>query len=335
MGKNKFFAKLGLCVLSAVLGAAAFASCADSDSGKDISNNDQSGGKTNVEESISETMTKEAFFAELEKREEISIAAKKWDTVNVKGTVTKNGVSVNVNMQNAKIHHSEEVRDSKDLSYVDIVYDGGAIGGFPGGISIFRLSEVLKELLDDKYSVKFEKINTQLKLTSNTEDSWGETIIGNDGYITYCKSTYIIGNDLVEMELSLSGFSGKYSIVKAMAVNSFIEKLTELQNKAPKYTAVMCGGNELTIVDGYIKIHEDNTQKSLLIGADGMQKRIARAENEKTKIEAAREDGAYTLKIYGELTEIYVFNNDGYLQNYMELFNGKTVRSIVLSDYRE
>lgn len=334
MGKNKFFAKLGLCVLSAVLGAAAFASCANNDSDKDISNNDQSGGKTNVEESISETMTKEEFFAELEKREEVSIAAKKWDTVNVKGTITKKGVSVNVNMQNAKIHHSEEVYNAKDLSYVDIVYDDGAIGDVLDGIFIFRLT-VLKEVLDDKYSVKFEKIDTQLKLTSNTEGECGETIIGNDGYITYCNSTYIIGDDLVEVELSLSGFSGKYSIVKAMAVNSFIEKLTELQNKAPKYTAVMCGGNELTIVDGYIKIHEDNTQKSLLIGADGMQKRIARAENEKTKIEAAREDGAYTLKIYGELTEIYVFNNDGYLQNYMELFNGKTVRSIVLSDYRE
>lgn len=48
-----------------------------------------------------ETMTKADFYAEVKKREDASIAAKKWGTVNVSGTQTKNGVTANVYANNA------------------------------------------------------------------------------------------------------------------------------------------------------------------------------------------------------------------------------------------
>lgn len=149
----------------------------------------------------SSEITAEVFFTELKKREDASIEAKKWGTVNVSGTIVKDGVTVNVNQNNLAILHDNSIGS------VNVPFEENAKLSF----AIFRYS-TRKDGIPDSVTQKYEKDGANLKSTwTMTINSQTQTV-----KITYDADGYVIDYDYNDgfsvRKLTFSGYAGEYKL---------------------------------------------------------------------------------------------------------------------------
>lgn len=155
-----------------------------------------------------ETMTKADFYAEVKKREDASIAAKKWGTVNVSGTQTKNGVTANVYANNAPISHG------MGFSMVKLTVSEGATGVSSTNVGVFGYSVMLKNTTIFS-TEEFKKVGANLQAvwvaTVDDETSSMKVTLNADGYLTEYEMKSESTAGTVEQKLTFSGYAGEYT----------------------------------------------------------------------------------------------------------------------------
>lgn len=168
----------------------------------------------NVPVDKSEAISKEEFFAELEKREAASIAAKKWGAVNVRHSVNQKGDDVeNITKENLKIVHGQVASEVsfENENNAQITYE------------VFRYSLRKSEdwnvdmpiaKKEAKYWKNGEQLKAEWKVTAGGIQIIETVTFDADGYVTeYKYSVYNSnGSDCVLTKKAIfSGYSGEYN----------------------------------------------------------------------------------------------------------------------------
>ena len=155
-----------------------------------------------------ETMTKADFYAEVKKREDASIAAKKWGTVNVSGTQTKNGVTANVYANNAPISHG------LGFSMVQLTVVESETSVSSTSVGVFGYSVMLKNTTTFS-TEEFKKIGANLQAvwvaTEGGETASMKATLNADGYLTEYEMKSETPTETVEQKLTFSGYAGEYN----------------------------------------------------------------------------------------------------------------------------
>ena len=294
-------------------------------------------------------ITAEVFFTELKKREDASIAAKKWGTVNVAGTIVKDGVSVNVNQTNLAIRHEQEG------SSVSVSYDANSTVG----IAVFHYT-ALKNGIPSSATQKYEKDGANLKST------WIVTM-GNQTQtikVTYDADGYVIDYDYDDgsrvQKLTLSGYAGEYKLSddsgkqpggdatpadKEITVDDFLDKIASLQEKAVAYTKVTVNTASETyenaeISDGEVICGEGDDALRLPISVEAIQElintmKILKAEIS-VRVRSVDEGEIYDLMIeFSDTTIQYTFGSDGYLTSCSNIVGNEETTVASLVDYQK
>ncbi len=155
-----------------------------------------------------ETMTKADFYAEVKKREEASIAAKKWGAVNVSGTQTKNGVTANVYANNAPISHG------MGFSMVKLTVSESETSVSSTNVGVFGYSVMLKNTTTFS-TEEFKKVGANLQAvwvaTEGGETASMKATLNEDGYLTEYEMKSETATGTVEQKLTFSGYAGEYN----------------------------------------------------------------------------------------------------------------------------
>ena len=288
-----------------------------------------------------ETMTKADFYAEVKKRETASIAAKKWGTVNVSGTQTKNGVTANVYANNAPISHG------MGFSMVKLTVSEGATGVSSTNVGVFGYSVMQKNTVTFS-TEEFKKVGANLQAvwvaTVDDETSSMKVTLNADGYLTEYEMKSESATETVEQKLTFSGYAGEYTsgkkpggdsgnnqpgesntpVGKELTVSDFLDKIAQLQEKADAYTKVSVGTPEetyrnLDITDGEAVCGEGENALRLPIGVKKIEAMIKSMEILKAKVSVkVRSVGNsefydLTFAFSDNTTITYTFGSDGYL----------------------
>lgn len=279
-----------------------------------------------------ETMTKADFYAEVKKREDASIAAKKWGTVNVSGTQTKNGVTANVYANNAPISHG------MGFSMVKLTVSEGATGVSSTNVGVFGYSVMLKNTTIFS-TEEFKKVGANLQAvwvaTVDDETSSMKVTLNADGYLTEYEMKSESTAGTVEQKLTFSGYAGEYTsgkkpsedntpVGKELTVGEFVNKIAQLQEKTDAYTKVSVGTQEetyrnLDITDGEAVCGEGENALHLPIGVKKIEEMIKSMEMLKAKVSVKvrsvgnREFYDLTITFSDNTFITYTFGSDGYL----------------------
>ena len=155
-----------------------------------------------------ETMTKADFYAEVKKREDASIAAKKWGTVNVSGTQTKNGVTANVSASNLPISHG------MGFSMVKLTVAESETSVSSTNVGVFGYSVMQKNTVTFS-TEEFKKVGANLQAvwvaTEGGETASVKATLNADGYLTEYEMKSESATETVEQKLTFSGYAGEYN----------------------------------------------------------------------------------------------------------------------------
>ncbi len=155
-----------------------------------------------------EAMTKADFYAEVKKREDASIAAKKWGTVNVSGTQTKNGVTANVYANNAPISHG------MGFSMVKLTVSESETSVSSTNVGVFGYSVMQKNTVTFS-TEEFKKVGANLQAvwvaTEGGETDSVKATLNEDGYLTEYEMKSETATEIVEQKLTFSGYAGEYN----------------------------------------------------------------------------------------------------------------------------
>ena len=290
-----------------------------------------------------ETMTKADFYAEVKKREDASIAAKKWGTVNVSGTQTKNGVTANVYANNAPISHG------LGFSMVKLTVSEGATGVSSTNVGVFGYSVMLKNTTIFS-TEEFKKVGANLQAvwvaTVDDETSSMKVTLNADGYLTEYEMKSESTAGTVEQKLTFSGYAGEYNsgkkpgsdsdkkpggsdtpADKEITVSDFVKQIAQLQEKAGAYTKVSVYTLEgdylnLDITDGEVVCGEGENALHLPVGVKKIEEMIKSMQMLQAKtsiwVRSAGNSEVYDLTfMFSNNTIItYTFGSDGYLREY-------------------
>ena len=287
-----------------------------------------------------ETMTKADFYAEVKKREDASIAAKKWGTVNVSGTQTKNGVTANVYANNAPISHG------MGFSMVKLTVSESETSVSSTNVGVFGYSVMLKNTTTFS-TEEFKKVGANLQAvwvaTEGGETDSVKATLNEDGYLTEYEMKSETATETVEQKLTFSGYAGEYNsgkkpgsdsgkqpgdsdkpAGKELTVSEFVNQIAQLQEKADAYTKVSVGTQEetyrnLDITDGEAVCGEGENALHLPIGVKKIEEMIKSMEmlQAKTNIWVRsvgnREFYDLTFTFSDNTFITYTFGSDGYL----------------------
>lgn len=287
-----------------------------------------------------ETMTKADFYAEVKKREDASIAAKKWGTVNVSGTQTKNGVTANVYANNAPISHG------MGFSMVKLTVSESETSVSSTNVGVFGYSVMQKNTVTFS-TEEFKKVGANLQAvwvaTEGGETDSVKATLNEDGYLTEYEMKSETATETIEQKLTFSGYAGEYNsgkkpggdsgnqpgdsdtpAEKEFTVSDFLDKIAQLQEKADAYTKVSVGTQEetydnLDITDGEAVCGEGENALHLPIGVKKIEEMIKSMEILQAKtsiwVRSAGNREFYDLTFtFSDNTFItYTFGSNGYL----------------------
>ena len=151
-----------------------------------------------------QTLTSAEFFAELKKRENASIADKKWEKVDVFITTVIDGVTETYNVVGDKIIH---MANTASVIKFDM---SGSAETFP----IFGLSTYDGKITQLR-AEKYEKIGNILKCmwdSYDSHDGFSETVectFDADGYLTEYSLTYTGEDFVTKANARYSNYSGE------------------------------------------------------------------------------------------------------------------------------
>ena len=279
-----------------------------------------------------ETMTKADFYAEVKKREDASIAAKKWGTVNVSGTQTKNGVTVNVYANNAPISHG------MGFSMVKLTVSESETSVSSTNVGVFGYSVMQKNTVTFS-TEEFKKVGANLQAvwvaTEGGETDSVKATLNEDGYLTEYEMNSETATETVEQKLTFSGYAGEYTsgkkpsedntpVGKELTVSEFVNQIAQLQGKADAYTKVSVDTPEetyynLDITDGEVVCGEGENALHLPIGVKKIEEMIKSMEMLKVKV-SVKVRSVGNGEFYDLMFEVsnntiitYIFRSDGYL----------------------
>lgn len=287
-----------------------------------------------------ETMTKADFYAEVKKREDASIAAKKWGTVNVSGTQTKNGVTANVYANNAPISHG------MGFSMVKLTVSESETSVSSTNVGVFGYSVMQKNTVTFS-TEEFKKVGANLQAvwvaTEGGETASMKATLNEDGYLTEYEMKSESATETIEQKLTFSGYAGEYNsgkkpgsdsgnqpgdsdtpAGKELTVSEFVNQIAQLQEKADEYTKVSVGTQEetyrnLDITDGEAVCGEGENALHLPIGVKKIEEMIKSMEMLKAKVSVKvrsvgnREFYDLTITFSDNTFIIYTFGSNGYL----------------------
>lgn len=287
-----------------------------------------------------ETMTKADFYAEVKKREDASIAAKKWGTVNVSGTQTKNGVTANVYANNAPISHG------MGFSMVKLTVSESETSESSTSVGVFGYSVMQKNTVTFS-TEEFKKVGANLQAvwvaTEGGETASMKATLNADGYLTEYEMKSESATETVEQKLTFSGYAGEYNsgkkpgsdsgkqpgdsdtpAGKELTVSEFVNQIAQLQEKADAYTKVSVGTQEetyynLDITDGEAVCGEGENALHLPIGVKKIEEMIKSMEMLQVKTSiwvrsvGNREFYDLTFTFSDNTFITYTFGSNGYL----------------------
>ena len=287
-----------------------------------------------------ETMTKADFYAEVKKREDASIAAKKWGTVNVSGTQTKNGVTANVYANNAPISHG------MGFSMVKLTVSESETSVSSTNVGVFGYSVMQKNTATFS-TEEFKKVGANLQavwvVTIDGETDSMKATLNEAGYLTEYEMKSETATETVEQKLTFSGYAGEYNsgkkpgsdsgkqpgdsdtpAGKELTVSEFVNQIAQLQEKADAYMKVSVSTPEetyynLDITDGEAVCGEGENALRLPIGVKKIEEMIKSMEMLQAKtsiwVRSAGNREFYDLTFtFSDNTFItYTFGSDGYL----------------------
>ncbi len=290
-----------------------------------------------------ETMTKADFYAEVKKREDASIAAKKWGTVNVSGTQTKNGVTANVYANNAPISHG------MGFSMVKLTVSESETSVSSTNVGVFGYSVMQKNTVTFS-TEEFKKVGANLQAvwvaTIDGETASMKATLNEDGYLTEYEMKSETATETVEQKLTFSGYAGEYNsgkkpggdsdkkpggsdtpADKEITVSDFVKQIAQLQEKAGAYTKVSVYTLEgdylnLDITDGEVVCGEGENALHLPVGVKKIEEMIKSMQMLQAKtsiwVRSAGNSEVYDLTfMFSNNTIItYTFGSDGYLREY-------------------
>ena len=290
-----------------------------------------------------ETMTKADFYAEVKKREDASIAAKKWGTVNVSGTQTKNGVTANVYANNAPISHG------MGFSMVKLTVSESETSVSSTNVGVFGYSVMQNNTMNFS-TEEFKKVGANLQAvwvaTEGGETASMKVTLNADGYLTEYEMKSETATETVEQKLTFSGYAGEYTsgkkpggdsdkkpggsdtpADKEITVSDFVKQIAQLQEKAGAYTKVSVYTLEgdylnLDITDGEVVCGEGENALHLPVGVKKIEEMIKSMQmlQAKTSIwvrsAGNREFYDLTFMFSNNTIITYTFGSDGYLREY-------------------
>lgn len=279
-----------------------------------------------------ETMTKADFYAEVKKREDASIAAKKWGTVNVSGTQTKNGVTANVYANNAPISHG------MGFSMVKLTVVESETSVSSTNVGVFGYSVMQNNTMNFS-TEEFKKVGANLQAvwvaTIDGETASMKATLNADGYLTEYEMKSESTAGTVEQKLTFSGYAGEYNsgkkpgesdtpVGKELTVGEFVNKIAQLQEKTDAYTKVSVDTPEeiyynLEITDGEAVCGEGENALHLPIGVKKIEEMIKSMEMLKAKV-SVKVRSVGNSEFYDLMFEVlnntiitYTFGSNGYL----------------------
>lgn len=309
-----------------------------------------------------ETMTKADFYAEVKKREDASIAAKKWGTVNVSGTQTKNGVTANVYANNAPISHG------MGFSMVKLTVSESETSVSSTNVGVFGYSVMQKNTVTFS-TEEFKKVGANLQAvwvaTEGGETASMKATLNADGYLTEYEMKSESATETVEQKLTFSGYAGEYNsgkkpgsdsgnnqsgdsdtpAGKEITVSEFVKLIAQLQKEASAYTKVSVYTSEedyhnLDIPDGEVVCGEGENALRLPIGVKKIEEMIQSMETLKAKV-SVKVRSVGNSEWYDLMFEIsnntiitYTFRSDGYLREYKKSVGNEVTMGAKL-DYQK
>lgn len=301
-----------------------------------------------------ETMTKADFYAEVKKREDASIAAKKWGTVNVIGTQTKNGVTANVYANNAPISHG------MGFSMVKLTVSEGATGVSSTNVGVFGYSVMQNNTMNFS-TEEFKKVGANLQAvwiaTVNGETSSMKVTLNADGYLTEYEMKSESAAGTMAQKLTFSGYAGEYTsgkkpsedntpVGKELTVGEFVNKIAQLQEKTDAYTKVSVDTPEeiyynLEITDGEAVCGEGENALHLPIATQKIEATIKSMQMLQAKtsirVRSAGNSEVYDLTfMFSDNTIItYTFRSDGYLKSCERSVGNEVTTVVKLFNYQK
>lgn len=301
-----------------------------------------------------ETMTKADFYAEVKKREDASIAAKKWGTVNVSGTQTKNGVTANVYANNAPISHG------MGFSMVKLTVSESETSVSSTNVGVFGYSVMQKNTVTFS-TEEFKKVGANLQAvwvaTEGGETDSMKATLNEDGYLTEYEMKSETATETVEQKLTFSGYAGEYTsgkkpsedntpVGKELTVGEFVNKIAQLQEKTDAYTKVSVDTPEeiyynLEITDGEAVCGEGETPLRLPIATQKIEATIKSMQMLQAKtsirVRSAGNSEVYDLTfMFSDNTIItYTFGSDGYLKSCERSVGNEVTTVVKLFNYQK
>lgn len=301
-----------------------------------------------------ETMTKADFYAEVKKREDASIAAKKWGTVNVSGTQTKNGVTANVYANNAPISHG------MGFSMVKLTVSESETSVSSTNVGVFGYSVMQKNTVTFS-TEEFKKVGANLQAvwiaTVDGETASMKATLNEDGYLTEYEMKSESTAGTVEQKLTFSGYAGEYTsgkkpsedntpVGKELTVGEFVNKIAQLQEKTDAYTKVSVDTPEeiyynLEITDGEAVCGEGETPLRLPIATQKIEATIKSMQMLQAKtsirVRSAGNSEVYDLTfMFSDNTIItYTFGSDGYLKSCERSVGNEVTTVVKLFNYQK
>ena len=301
-----------------------------------------------------ETMTKADFYAEVKKREEASIAAKKWGTVNVSGTQTKNGVTANVYANNLPISHG------LGFSMVKLTVSESETSVSSTNVGVFGYSVMQKNTVTFS-TEEFKKVGANLQAvwvaTEGGETASMKATLNADGYLTEYEMKSETATETVEQKLTFSGYAGEYTsgkkpsedntpVGKELTVGEFVNKIAQLQEKTDAYTKVSVDTPEeiyynLEITDGEAVCGEGENALHLPIATQKIEATIKSMQMLQAKtsirVRSAGNSEVYDLTfMFSDNTIItYTFRSDGYLKSCERSVGNEVTTVVKLFNYQK
>ena len=301
-----------------------------------------------------ETMTKADFYAEVKKREDASIAAKKWGTVNVSGTQTKNGVTANVYASNLPISHG------MGFSMVKLTVSEGATGVSSTNVGVFGYS-VMQNNTTTFSTEEFKKVGANLQAvwvaTEGGETASMKATLNADGYLTEYEMKSESAAGTMAQKLTFSGYAGEYTsgkkpsedntpVGKELTVGEFVNKIAQLQEKTDAYTKVSVDTPEeiyynLEITDGEAVCGEGENALHLPIATQKIEATIKSMQMLQAKtsirVRSAGNSEVYDLTfMFSDNTIItYTFRSDGYLKSCERSVGNEVTTVVKLFNYQK
>lgn len=299
-----------------------------------------------------ETMTKAEFFAELERRETASIAAKKWGTVNVTGTQTRNGVTSNVRESNVQISHGQ------GFSTVQLIISEGATGSSRTSVGVFNYS-VMQNNPTNFSTVEYKKVGANLQAvwiaTVDGETASMKVTLDADGYATEYEMNSERDGSSLSQKFTLAGYAGEYKLnedsgkkpeednVGTITVAEFEKILRELQGAAPEYTNVSVVDKKygktyenVEIKDGWLTFGEGDDETTVPIDSSAVGMELKEEQNSGATVSIEKSANGYSFVCtFGDTVLKCEVNNEGYLTRWTMHGANDILEDLYFSNYKE